>query len=86
MSQKTEIDQQYISDCCFSTLINPHDIKEILKNHNDMLKDIKKFEDSSISFKKEIDALKTTLNNELQKEQPDIDKFTQRIVKQELDA
>jgi hypothetical protein len=33
-----------------------------------MLKDIKKFEDSSISFKKEIDALKTTLNNELQKE------------------
>ena len=86
MSQKAEIDQQYISDCCFSTLINPHDIKEILKNHNDMLKDIKKFEDSSISFKKEIDSLKTTLNNELQKEQPDIDKITQRIVKQELDA
>lgn len=81
MCQKAEIDQQYISDCAFSTLINPHDIKEILKNHNEMYKEIKKFEDSSIAFKSEIEQLKTTLNNELQKEQPDIDKITQRIVK-----
>lgn len=86
LSQKEEIEKAYISDCCFSTLINPHDIKEILKNHNELLADIKKFDESNRQFKSEIDSLKTTLNNELQKEQPDIDKITKRIVTQELDA
>ena len=34
----------------------------------------------------DIEGLKLTLNDELQKEQPDIDKITQRVVKQELDS
>jgi len=51
-----------------------------------MLEDIKKFEAENIHYKSEIDGLKTTLNNELQKEQPDIDKITQRIVKQEIES
>lgn len=34
----------------------------------------------------DIEGLKTTLNDELQKEQPDIEKITQRVVKQELDS
>lgn len=68
LSSKSEVESAYISDCSFSTLINPQDIKEILKNHNAMLMDIKKFEESSLSYKQEIDSLKTTLNNELQKE------------------
>ena len=65
LTQKAEIEQAYITDCCFSTLINPHDIKDILKNHNEMLMDIKKFEDSSALYLQEIEGLKTTLNNEL---------------------
>lgn len=86
LCQKAEIEQSYINECCFSTLINPHDVKEILKNHNEMLAEMKKIEENAQQQKSEIDNLKTTLNNELQKEQPDIDKITQRIVKQELDV
>ena len=86
LSQKNEIDQGYINDCCYSTLLNPHDAKEILKNHNDMLMDKKKLEENEVQFRHEIDQLKTTLNKELQKEQPDIEKITQLRVKQELDA
>jgi hypothetical protein len=53
-----EIEQNYINDCCFSTLINPLDIKEILKNHNEMLLEIKKFEDSSSKLQLDNDGLK----------------------------
>ena len=47
LCQKGEIEQKYINDCCFSTLINPHDVKEILKNHNEMLLEIKKIEENA---------------------------------------
>lgn len=47
MCSKNAIGEAFINGLHFSTLINPHDVKDILKNHNSMIEDLKKLEESN---------------------------------------
>lgn len=76
------IEKAKIEELNFSILFNPEDLKNVIHTHNQLLRNIESFESLQITQKKEIEDLKTTLNKELQKEQPNIKEITDKIVKQ----
>ena len=79
------IPKEYISNINSSMLMSPENLKQVLENHNELIVELQKFEKQAINYKKEVDSLKTTLEKELQKEQPNIKEITDQIVKQELE-
>ena len=74
-----------ISQLGFSTLLSPQDLVKMLNNHNKLLEDIQRFEESQTNMHDEVDGLKKTLQDELAKEQPNIKEITDKIVKKELE-
>ena len=81
LCSKNPVDPEVLQELCFSTLLSPHDLRAVLKNHNTILGEIDSFQKRAGEAQTETDELKKTLEKELAKEQPNIKEITDRRVK-----